>query len=250
MASLGQLEHAPPADVGIAIGLCDLLAMAGDVVQDQPFSQRQVTQRDLISAEPTQNLIEQNRAGDRKISTAWLEPWHPEALFEVQRGELFAYATQRLRRNASAAQRSAFGEAVGGGGDRAEAQDGARRTDHAVEPGLCNLIQMFAQFGFDMTDELSLVPRLERIGSNEPLRESDDAELVAAAELDCRTRAARDLNAASADVDDNGNIAWHADAVDRREVDEARFLCPRDHAWPYPGLLGHRLQELAAVFRL
>ena len=39
VAALRELEHAAPADVGIAIGLGDLLSMARDVVEDESFAE-------------------------------------------------------------------------------------------------------------------------------------------------------------------------------------------------------------------
>ena len=38
-AAFGEFEHTAPADVGIAISLCDLFAMARDVVEDEPLAQ-------------------------------------------------------------------------------------------------------------------------------------------------------------------------------------------------------------------
>ena len=47
VAAFGQLEHAAAADVGVAIGLRDLLAVPRDVVEHQAFAQRHVAQRDV-----------------------------------------------------------------------------------------------------------------------------------------------------------------------------------------------------------
>ena len=78
---------------------------------------------------------------------------------------------------------------------------------------------------------------VERIGLDEALGQPDDAELEAAAELDGRSGAARDLDAAAADVDDDRDVARHADAVDRGQMDEPRFFGAGDDAWPDAGLL-------------
>ena len=40
VAALGELEHAAAADVRITIGLGDFLAVAGDVIENEPFPQR------------------------------------------------------------------------------------------------------------------------------------------------------------------------------------------------------------------
>ena len=54
VAPLGELEHAPPPHVRIAVRLRDLLAVARDVVEDEPLTQRQIAQRDFIRPEPLQ----------------------------------------------------------------------------------------------------------------------------------------------------------------------------------------------------
>src|SRR5437667_8523733 len=98
-----------------------------------------------------------------------------------------------------------------------------------------------------MLVELSFVARLERVGFHEALGESDDAELEAAPALDHRSGAARDLNASAADVDHHGDIARHADAVRRGQMDEPGLFGPGNHARTNAGLLRHGIEELAAV---
>jgi hypothetical protein len=50
VAAFRQLEDAAAADVGVAIGLGDFLAVPRDVVQHQPLAQRQVAKRDFVGA--------------------------------------------------------------------------------------------------------------------------------------------------------------------------------------------------------
>ena len=89
-------------------------------------------------------------------------------------------------------------------------------------------MQVLADLRVDVAHEFALVARLERIGLDETLGEPDDAELEAAAQLDRRPGAARHLDAAAADVDDHRDVARHADAVDRRQMDQPGFLGPGD----------------------
>ena len=50
MTALRQLDHAAPPHVRVAIGACDLGPIPVDIVQDQPFAQGQVAQRDVLGA--------------------------------------------------------------------------------------------------------------------------------------------------------------------------------------------------------
>ncbi len=76
VAALGELEHAAAPDVGVAVGLRDFLAVPRDVVEHQPFTQRQVAQRDLVGAEALQHFVEQNRPGHRQVGAARFEAGH------------------------------------------------------------------------------------------------------------------------------------------------------------------------------
>src|SRR5258708_10460357 len=62
------------------------------------------------------------------------------------------------------------------------------------------------------------------MGPDEPLGQANDAELEAARMAQVRCRAERHLDAAAADVDDDGGAASHVDALDGREMDEPGFL--------------------------
>src|SRR5476649_259382 len=250
VAALGELEDAAAADVGIAIGLRDFLAVPRDVVEHQPFAQGEIAQRDLGRAEPAEQLVDEDRPGDHQIGAARLEPRDAQTLFEIQRDELLADAVDLLRGETAVAQRCAGREPLGRRRDRAEAEDRAGGADDALEPRARDLIQVLAGLGVDVPHELALIARLERIGFHEPFGEADDAELEAAAELDRGAGAARDLDAAAADIDHDGDVARHADAVHRGHVDEPGFFRARDHAWTNAGLLRDRLQEFAAVLGL
>ena len=107
VAALGQLEDAAAADVGVAVGLRDFLAVPRDVVEHQPFAQRQIAQRDLVGAEPPQNLVDEDRAGDREVGAPRLEPRHAQPLLEIERDELLADAPDLLRGEPAVAQRRA-----------------------------------------------------------------------------------------------------------------------------------------------
>ena len=48
VAALGELDDAAAPHVRVAVDLRDLLPVPRDVVEDQPFAQRQIAQRDLV----------------------------------------------------------------------------------------------------------------------------------------------------------------------------------------------------------
>ena len=184
VAALGELDDAAAPDVGIAIGLRDLLAVARDVVEDEPFAQRQVAERDLVGAEPPQD---RRRAGSRRRPRGRRAAARARgrAAASRDRARTSSLRTRRIcfagmRRLRSGASADAASSAAA---HRAEAQDRARRADDAVEAGLRDLIEVLADLGVDVAHQLALVARLERIGLDEPLGQADDAELEAAAQL-------------------------------------------------------------------
>src|SRR5579872_5114401 len=249
VAALGQLDDAAPADVGIAIRVGDLLPVARHVIEHEPFAQRQVAERQIVGAEPPQNLVDEDRAGHDQVGPSRLEAGHAQALFEAQRGEVLAQTVQLLRGDAPVAQRHAelalFSER-----DGAQAQDRARRADDPREAVARDLAEVLADLIVDEADELSLVARFERVALDEALRQPDDAEFETAAQFDARAVAPRYLDAAAADVDDDRDVARIPDAVDRRGMDQPRFLGARNHLRADAGLIGHGPQEIPAVFRL
>jgi hypothetical protein len=67
VAPLAELDDAATSDVGVAIGLRDLLAVSRDVVEDQALTQRQVAERQFRSRS-------HRRARDRRGADRALEP--------------------------------------------------------------------------------------------------------------------------------------------------------------------------------
>jgi CHAD domain-containing protein len=247
VAALGQLDDAAPADVGIPVCLRDLFAVLGNVIEDEAFSEREIAQGDLRCAEPPQQLVHEDDSGDDQIGAARFESGDSHPLFEILRDNRLAQAPHLFGGDAPVAQRRVGGVALRGGDHAADAENGARCSDDAVETGASDLIEVFAGLLLDMPDQFSFVLRRKRIALDEPLRQPDDTKLETAAELDRRAGAARHLDTASADVDHNRDLAGCAHTVDGRRMDVARFLGPRDNPRPNAGLLGDGLEELAAV---
>src|SRR5437867_2314588 len=144
IAALGELDDAAAADVGVTIRLRDLLAVPRDVIEDQSFAQRQIAERQLGCAETAHDRVEQDRAGHRQIRAARLEARNVQPFLEIDVDDLLAGAAQLLGRDAAAAQR-VRGAPVLGRRDGAEAEDRARRADHAIEAGHCDLVEIVAK---------------------------------------------------------------------------------------------------------
>ena len=124
-----------------------------------------------------------------------------------QRDELLADAAKLLRRDAPVAQRRVDRPRRRRRRHRAEAQNRSRRADHAVEPGFDDLVEDTRRLR-RRCDSTSLRSSRgdERIALDEALGQTNDAELEAATDLDRRAGAARDLDAAAADVDDDRRL--------------------------------------------
>jgi hypothetical protein len=250
VASFGQLDDAAPAHVRIAVGLRDLLAMSCDVIEHEPFPQRQIAERDLGGAEPTEDLVEKDRAGHREIRATRLEAGDAKTLFEIEHGERLADAAQLLGGYAKIAQRRVRRTPALGCHDRSQAQDRAGSADDTVKSGLREFVEVFAQLGVDVPHELAFVARDDRIAFHEPLGQTDHAELEAAPLIHARSRAAGNLDAAAADIDGDGNLAAYGRAVGGGQVDQPRFLGAGNHARSDRGLLHNGAEEFTAVLRL
>ena len=124
-AALGQLDDAAAPHVGVLAGLRDVLAVALDVVEHQPFAQREIAQRDLGRLEPLQHGVEQHRAGHDEIGAPRVEARQLHALADAAIGDFFAKAMNLLGRDAQVANLVARAPALGGR-DRAEAENRAR----------------------------------------------------------------------------------------------------------------------------
>ena len=83
VAALGQLDGAAAPHVGNAIDLRDLSLVAPHVVEDEPFAEREIAQRQLVGAEPPKDRVEQDRAGDDEVGAPRIEAGHRQPTFEV-----------------------------------------------------------------------------------------------------------------------------------------------------------------------
>jgi hypothetical protein len=248
IAALSQLDNAALADVGIAIGLRDLLAMTRDVVEHQAFAEGQIAERQIARVKAFEDDVEQDRAGDRKVRASRLEAGLAKPLFKIDGDEGLADPVELLRGNASVAKRLAGPPALLGGRDGPEAEDGAGRADDSIEPGRDDLIEVPADLGVDELSQLPFIARRQRIALDESLRQPDHAKLETPRGVRRGTGSARDFHAAAPDVDNDGDVAGKADSVYRGHMDEPGFLGAGNHLRANPGLVGDDAKELAAVF--
>ena len=252
VAALGQLEDAAAPDVGVAIGLRDFLAVPRDVVEHETFAQRQVAERDLRRApRRSQDLVEQDRAGHREVGAPRLEARHAQPLLEVERDQILAHA-----------RGSAWPEC---GGCAAARRAPARSAAAATAPRLRIVPDVpmtrskparaiWCRYSPISASMWRTSLRSSRGSSGSVLTKRSVSRMTPSLKLRPSSTvgagAARHLDAAAADVDDHGDVARHADAVDRRQVDEARFFGAGDDAGADARLLGDGAEELAAVFGL
>ena len=140
VAPFTEFERAAPPDVGDLVDLSDLPAVAADVVEHQAFAQGQVAERELFRAEPAQDGVEEDGAGDHQIGAPRIEAGHGQALLGAQRDDLFAELANLLGRHAQVAELGRRRSARGRGGDGAKAEDRAGRANHPIEADRGDLI--------------------------------------------------------------------------------------------------------------
>ncbi len=100
-------------------------AIAADVIEDQPFAQRQIAQREIVGAEPAQDRIEQDRPGDREIGATRIQPRNLQPFLQVRGDQPLAQAMQRLGGQPPVAHFQRFIRRVRLHQHAAQAQDGA-----------------------------------------------------------------------------------------------------------------------------
>jgi hypothetical protein len=59
-APLAEFDDAAAADVGVALDLTDSGAVPPHVIEDEPFAQREIAQRQIVRPEAAQNRIEEH----------------------------------------------------------------------------------------------------------------------------------------------------------------------------------------------
>src|SRR4029450_7147132 len=196
--------------------------------------------------ETPDDRVEQDRARNRQIGAPRIHPRRRKALFEIGLAQMLTQAMQSFRAEAQVPQILGY-FAIGGGHHQSEAEDRARCADDAIEPALDELVDVAPHLAIEVLDQSTLVAAAQRIAFDEPFGEADDADLEAAADRHVLGGAQRDLDAAAADVDDDGRRGADVDPVARGEVNEARLFGAGNHSDPDAGLTLDFADEVAAV---
>jgi hypothetical protein len=246
-AAFRQLDHAAPPDVGVLAGLRDVLTIALNIFEDEPFAKREVAQRNLAGIDVPQNRVEQHAAGDDEVGAARVEPGKLHALGNASAGQFLPQAMDLFGGDAKIPD-FIYRTAPFGGSDRAEAEDRSRRADDTIEPGRANVSQIFRQLLVDMPDHFSLVTSGERIAADETFGQPNHPELEALCGTQRRSCSVRDFDAAPADVHHDRSRAGNIDAVDRGKMDEPGFFGSGNDLRPDSRFALDRREEFAAVF--
>ncbi len=223
-APLCEFERAPSTDIRDAVDLRDLTTIAANVVENQPFAQRQVTERQFLRVEAPKNRIEQNRARWDKVRASRVESGNRQPLLELELGNLFSNPPDLFDGDVQVAQLCWSDAARGGCGDRSDAEDRTGRADHAIKTGRKDLLAVTVDFAQDMLDDLPLVAFGERVASDEAFGQPDRSNLEAARKLKGARGAQRNLHTAAADVDDHGAPAAHIHAIHGGLMNETRLF--------------------------
>ena len=206
-AALAELDDAAAADVGIALDLADARAVAVDVVEDEAFAQREVAERELVGAEPPDDRVEAapsrrpTRSARRGSSPGIAQP-----LLDV------ATRSGRLRSRCSALALTRAVAQILGAARRRSVDASAPRLRIVPDvpitrskPALGDLVEIAAHLAVEVLDQPALVARRRagRVLTNRSVSRMTPS-LKLRPSVSCVAGAERDLDAAAADVDDDG----------------------------------------------
>jgi len=156
-AALGQLDGAPPPDIGVPLGPRDLPPVAPDVVEDQPLPQGQIAQGQIGGAEPPDDRVQQHGAGHDQVGAPRIEAGKLEPLGDVEADHLLAEPVQLPGGDPEVAQFLRRPASGCGHRDSPEAENGAGRPDCAIESGSGDLVEITVDFRVNVPHELAFV---------------------------------------------------------------------------------------------
>ena len=83
VAPLSQLDRAAAPHVRNRVDALDPPLVASHVVEDQPFAQRQVAEREFLSAKPPEDRVQQHGARDHQVGAARVETGQQQPLLDA-----------------------------------------------------------------------------------------------------------------------------------------------------------------------
>ncbi len=247
-APFPELDNASTAHVRVTLDFADTRAVAVDVIEDETFTEREIAKRQVFSSQASKNGVEEDGTADVQVRPPRIQARHVEPLLDVGFDEPLPQAMYGLGADALIPDVLRRGASLFRDRKRAETENGSRCSDHAIEAGLCDLLEIRPHLFIEMFDEPAFIMRREWIGFDEPFCETNDAGLEAFAERQVRGRAERDFDAAAANIDHHGGTTADIDAVSGGEVNQPGFLGSRNDPDPDPRLSAYFGNEVSAVF--
>lgn len=95
-ASFAELNDAAAAHVRIALHFANARAVAMDVIEDQPFAEREIAQRQVVGAQAAKDRIEQDRAGYAEVGPSRIQARHAKAFLDVGSHQAFPQPPKSL----------------------------------------------------------------------------------------------------------------------------------------------------------
>ena len=236
-----QIRRPQPAQLAAGVD--------GEPIEQHALAQRVLRDRHLLDRERTEDLVEQDRAGDDDVDPLLVEAGHRQPLVGRLRRQLVDQVAQLGRRERRAVELAGF---VAAAGERHGRQ--RRRRSGTADRDLRLVAAQLVRHGRERRAHVrpALLDRLSADGSvvvgighvaEEPLGQPDRAELHAARLDDLVALAHAELGAPTADVDDQHPPIEHRQRLQHAEVDEARLLEPGDHLDVDADLVTHPIEE-------
>src|SRR5678815_1578737 len=123
-AALGELQRAATSYVRNAVNMSNLSSVTADVVEDEPFTQGEITQRQFLGAKAAKDRVEQDRTGHDQVRASRIQAGYRQPLLEIEFRHLLANPVDLLRGDMQVAQLGGRSTARSGRCHRTNAENG------------------------------------------------------------------------------------------------------------------------------
>ena len=206
------------------------LRLRRDVIEHEPFAQRQIAQRQFGARRAAgRSCPAARRRRPRGPRGAASRPGSSKPLAACRA------PTTCLRRRCSClaetrvAKLSPATEPDLRPPRRPQAENGAGCPDHAAESGGGDLVEILVDFRVNVLHELAFVPARDRVAADEALGQADDAELEAPARAAPRSARPSVISTLPPPMSITTAVPGHSDAVHGGQMDQARLFGPGNH---------------------